>query len=159
MASWQRTVFPSYVEMERYLNGAVRGTVDITDGAVVDNLTLIINVNGVNRTTTFAPAKARAWTFTEILAEIEAAHADLVGVPTLYLPRGLPGVGQGVVIERYLQLYDDPGVIVRLGGTANAVLGFSAVADTTQNIIPSAAVHSIMCNCDDQDVWTVVLYS
>lgn len=159
MARWYRYIFPTWPKMEQFLNGAIRGSVDISDGADVDTLTLIIEVHGVDRTVTFAPAKGRDWTWQEILAQIEAAHSDLVGVPTIYQNEELPGYGQGVPIDRRLQLYDSPSVTVRSTGTANAVLGFSAVSDTAQEIIPDSVVQHFERIEDSKDSWMVIIYA
>jgi len=155
MAGWDIRPFDSLNRVRDYLNGVIIGTVDLSDGANVDTKTLVIDVDGGgNRTVTFAPAKSRDWTLAEIVAQIEAAHADLVGVPVVYIDAA-PG---GAVGPKFLVLVKDGSVItIQNTGTANTVLGFPA-PQTIGDPVAIAELHSLVRDPDNMGRWVTAVY-
>lgn len=162
MAQWNALVFSSRRELDDYLNGALIGNVDLFDGADVDGKTFIIDVGGGNLTTTFTPTKSMNWTYKEIIAQIEATDASLVGVVTALLVGGDRPTVVGGRSRILLRLIDDT-LTVRGNGTANAELGFTEGAtpgdDTVLAQVATADVHSIHFHVAEQDTWTVLTYA
>ncbi len=165
MASWTRRQFPTLDDALDYLNGVIVGAVNLhNDGADVDGLTLVIHDGTANRTVTFAPAKGVNWTLDEIVAQIEATNANLVGgaIPKARVAhragvRGLP--------DRRLSIDGNKSVAgaaftVRASGTANARLGFPTGGDTAQVVVPDTQVKVFESSSRDPNTrWTVVLYA
>lgn len=134
---WYYVTKPSAQELLRVLNGVLTNSVDLYNGASVDGLTFILDVGGGNVTVTFAPAKSRKWTIEEIVAQI---NASVAGVASIYNKMATdPQTGPA----RYLTISHENGAVVRSGGTANTLLGFSAAADTEQELLASSDVKSI----------------
>lgn len=148
MAVWRTFNFVSKEKMDEFLNGVVVGSVDIRPGAVVDGLTLIANVGAGDVTVTFAPAKGHAWTAAEIVAQIEATFA---GYPKLELETREAGLGA----KAYLKMSNDTSVTIRSTGTANAALGFSAVADTVGRHYVATEVIYTHCHPNGKWEWSV----
>jgi hypothetical protein len=158
MAVWNVMNFRSKKELIDYLNGALKGTVNLHGGALVDGLTFDIDLGAGVLTTTFAPALGRAWTPAEIVAAIEAADPTLVGVPKVSIVDGEGGV-TGMPPDRRLALFLDGSLTVKSTGTANLLLGFSDVADTIRAGVADTDVHSITRVAPEQDSWVLVTYA
>lgn len=160
MALWRTATFESLEAMIDYMNGALVGSVNLDSvGADVDSKTLIIDPGAGNVICTFAPAKGRNWTLSEIVAKIEAT-VGLEDVASIRIRR----IGQSLLAkDRRLLLKGDPAIVIRGSGTANAELGYAEGAtpadDTTQVITPQASVERAYRNVDGQDSWTVLFYS
>lgn len=155
MAEWIDRTFVTRSNMIEYLNGLLIGIVNLHEGAEVDNKTLIINVGGAgNRTVTFQPAKSRAWTLAEIIAEISGAHADLVGLPKEHVPKASPGADQ----KRYLKLSTNDSFVVVKTGTANPLLGFDTVNDETAHHFLNTEVADLTFE-QRRSVWSVITYA
>lgn len=152
MAVWSRLSAPTLADFIDLLNGAQIGSVNIAGGALVDGLTLIIDTTGANRTVTFSPAKNRAWTAEEIVAQIEAAHADLVDASHVKVS------SPGTVPAKWLSIWKDGGAIVRSTGTANTVLGFSDSADQTQAVKTDTVVKDFDRDTSNQGTWVAITY-
>lgn len=165
MASWTSRQFPTLDAALNFLNGVIVGTVNLhNDGADVDGLTLVIHDGSADRTVTFAPAKGADWTLDEIISQINATHANLVGgaLPTV---RQHHRAGRQGLPDRRLSIDGTQSAVatpftIRAAGTANARLGFSSVGDTTQAVTPDTQVKVLESLCGDPNTqWTVVLYA
>jgi hypothetical protein len=159
MALWTHKRFATLEQALDYLNGAMIGTVNLNAGALVDGLTFIIHDGIADRTTTFAPAKSRAWTIQEIVAQINATPT-LGDVASAVIKT--PRAGAGPV--QYLRIFGDPNHTIRGNGTANTVLGFDAPAtpanDTVQvKILDTAVAYFRQINRDPNRQWEVIHYS
>lgn len=116
--------FDTAKEMVDYLNDVVlskplQGTIYGLHG-----LTLIIDAGSGAQTVTFADASGAGLSLQDIVTQIEAAHASLVGVtgfrqyrPTTPHTRQMVFAGAGHVIDK--------------DGTANSAFGFNTAADST----------------------------
>jgi len=161
MALWDTLVFHNYRDMQDHLNGVLISPVMApTDGLDVDGLALIIDAGGGSQTVSFAAAKNRPWTMTEIVAKIEATHASLQGVATrLLIGTDRPMAGDPG--RSRLRLVADGGVIVRGNGTANNVFGWdeglSPADDTVGAPILLANIHSVHHQIEEQDTWYVLV--
>ena len=116
--------FDTAQEMMDYMNGVVQGK---TIGARVyglDGLTLIVTPGGDARTITFEDTDGAGLTPTEIIAQIEAENADLVGVVAIRNYRH-------ATPPSYRLTFTQDGDVVDKDGTANEILGFDTVADST----------------------------
>lgn len=155
MATWKIHRFHTDRDLYDTLNGAINCKPDIADGLALDGLTLIISAGAGDKTVTFAPALSRRWTPEEIVAEIEAADASLVGVPKLIRPVGsVCGKAQ-----TYLRLGKDNGTVVTIKstGTANALFGLSITVDTVGVPYTGDEVRSRIEMIDNR-TWAVVTY-
>ena len=134
------------------LNGAQVGTVNLTSGADVDGLTFIVDTTGTPRTVTFTPAKSRPWTAAEIVAAINAAHADLADVAHVKV------ASPGSLRHQWLSIWKDGGATVKSTGTANALLGFSSAADQVQTVVVNTVIQKIDRDTSNQGTWVALLY-
>jgi hypothetical protein len=151
---WVQRRFAQHQDLLSFLNGDLFGSTDITDGVAVDGLTFIIDVGAGNVTTTFAPALGRPWTPEEVLTAINAAMGDTVA--TLWVGKPDPVAR---TTPRRLRVSYSPSAIVRLAGTANALLGFSAAADTVQTPVDPATVLSVDFEIETPGHTWVVTYN
>jgi hypothetical protein len=154
MASWIKQKFGSSQELEEYLNGALIGTINLQEGADVDNQTFVFEVDGGGDTTvTFTPVKNRPWTIEEIVAKINAAEADLAHIRTNVNP------GARVAVRRLKLQKDLTSLVVKTTGTANPELGFSATANTTAVYVAPADIEYIRQVQGEQDTWVLWRYA
>lgn len=113
--------FDTAQEVTDYLNGVVQGKPVGVKVLGLHGLTLKVNPAGSLRTVTFADASGVGLSPKEVLDQIEAVNADMVGVATFRAYRTasykLTFIGDSDVVDKT--------------GTANALLGFSTDADTT----------------------------
>jgi hypothetical protein len=157
MALWEAMSFPTRRAMVDWLNGAIISPARVPAvGLDLDGLTLIIDAGAGNKTVTFAPAKSRPWTMTEIVAAIGAADASLVGIASRLIESGDRPVAPEAQGSSRLKLVRDGAITVVSTGTANARFGFSAIADTVSAKIPKTDVVSIQRPSTEQDTWIVV---
>lgn len=154
MAKWSMQQFVSFDRFLDHMNGALIGGVNISIGAALDGLTLIINAGAGNKTVTFAPVKNRNWTISEILAQIAAADPSLVGVAST-IQLSTPGSS----IDMRLRLFMDGALIVRSTGTSNLLFGFSAAADTTQAIVANTDLNHVFHDWDGQNRIIAIFYA
>lgn len=152
MGKWEIKQCDSSVEAVWYLNGDVIGTKNLHSGAAVDGLTLIVDVGSGNETVTFAPALGRLWTFTEIVAAINAAVPDLAAGASIM--EGNNNCQKGP--DRRLRLANSGTLVVVSSGTANAVLGFSSVQDTTGIPVAFSELQNSAYN-NDLHKWALVI--
>lgn len=122
--------FDTAQEMTDYLNGVVQGKPVGAKVQGLHGLTLKVNPAGSLRTVTFSDASGVGLTPKEILNQIEAVNADLVGVAVFrsYRPTSP---------QTYRMTFILDGDIVDKTGTANGIFGFGTAADST---VGSAAV-------------------
>lgn len=152
MALWERHVFGDQEQMVNFLNGALIGSKNLAQGAEVDGLTFIVDIGGGDVTTTFSPAKNRAWTIEEIVAAI---NASVAGLANLYSANN-PG-HQMHGVDRRILLVRDGALTVKSTGTANTLLGYSTAGDTVAVPVASAELQSIDHN-GITNAWSTVLY-
>jgi hypothetical protein len=116
--------FDTAKEMVDYLNDVVQGKPLPMTVFGLHGLTLILTPVGTIRTVTFADADGSGLSPKEIVEQIEATNADLVGTVSLrnYRATTPPSVRL---------TFDSDGDLVDKDGTANALLGFSTTADAT----------------------------
>lgn len=116
--------FDTAQEMVDYLNNVVRGKPTSAKILGLHGLTLKINPNGTLRTVTFADPTGEGLTPPQIIAQIEAVNADMIGIAQFrnYRP---------TTPTMYRLTFHSAGDIVDKTGTANAIFGFSAANDTT----------------------------
>jgi hypothetical protein len=121
VASWKINIVDSVLELERFLNGAIKGTVDLSSGADVDGKTFTIDVGSGGVDVDFTPSKSRLWTSNEIVSAINDADSSLEGIASLFI------VSSAGINQRFLVLEKDGlEITVQADGTANEDLGFVA---------------------------------
>jgi hypothetical protein len=147
MASWTTARFGSAKKMIEYLNGTVLGKINLKNGADVDGLTFIFDKGAGSVAVTFAPPKSRPWVLTEIVAQINATEVDLAHI------NNVGGLDRRLAIEK-----DLASLTIKSTGTANALLGFSTVADQISNRVADTEVYSAAPEPGEQS-WIVVRYA
>lgn len=154
MASWRIWRFRTDRDLYDTLNGAICGPKDIQGGVALDGLTLVIDAGAGDKTVTFAPALGRNWTPEEIITQIEAADASLVGAAKLNRSQGsVRGVN-----PTYLRLGKDDGTVVKVDATSTGadLFGWPAATDVTGVPYIFNDVKSIYMN--DNKTWYAVTY-
>lgn len=116
--------FDTGQEMIDYMNGAVQGKTVSTRVYGLHGLSLKINPGGTLRTVTFADADGAGLTPTEIIAQMEDVHSDMVGVAAFRNYRH-------TTPPSYRLTFHQAGDLIDKTGSANALLGFGTAADTT----------------------------
>lgn len=116
--------FDTASEMVDYLNDVVQGK---SVGAKVyglHGLTLLVTPGGTQRTVTFADPNGDGLTPPEIIAQMEAVNADMVGIAVFrnYRP---------TVPQTYRLTFHSAGDVIDKDGTANALFGLNTAVDTT----------------------------
>jgi len=152
MAIWSNITAPNLADFIEALNGAQVGTVNLSNGADVDGLEFIVDTTSTPRTVTFSPAKSRPWTAAEIVAQINAAHADLADVAHVKVS------SPGTVPQQWLSIWKDGGATVKKTGTANTLLGFSTAADQVQAVVVDTTIEKIDRDTSNQGTWVALLY-
>lgn len=156
MALWDIQLFGTKKEAVDYVDDALFGTVNLHGGAAVDGLTVIIDAGSGPQTVTFAPAKNRAWTLTEITTFINAAHASLADISRIDI---LQSYQSSVYTpHRRLKILKDSAITVDKDGTANALLGLPTVADWVRDQILDTEVFQFEFNHDEKDTWAVITF-
>jgi len=160
MATWAHHYFRSLKDATAFLNGAINVPVNLGPGLELDGLNLLISKDGAaNRTVTFT-AKGSLWSAEEIVAQIVAAHADLVGAATYEQNVGSFHTGKG---QLYLRIGKDDGSVytIRGSGTANPVFGLPAPATPANDTVGTPFANTdayFLRNVGDQNPWVVVTY-
>lgn len=152
MAIWSNITAPNLADFIEALNGAQVGTVNLSNGADVDGLEFIVDTTGTPRTVTFTPTKSRPWTAAEIVAKINAAHADLANVAHVKVS------SPGTAPHQWLSIWKDGGATVKSTGTANSLLGFSTTADQVQAVVTNTVVQRLDRDTSNQGTWVALLY-
>ena len=116
--------FDTGPELMDYMNGIVRGKSLGLKVYGLHGLTLLVTPAGSIRTVTFSDVDNQGLTPLEIVAQIEAENADLVGVVALRSYRH-------TTPPTYHLMFTQDGDLVDKDGTANAILGFGTAADST----------------------------
>jgi len=151
MAYWKIFTFNRIPDLVDYLNGVLVGTVNLDEGATVDGLTIIIDIGSGPVTCTFSPAKSRDWTLQEIVDKINGT-AGLAGTASI----SIKNVGHtSHTKDRRLQIDYEPAATISSSGTANTVLGFSAVSDSLQLVTSSGMVRNFI---EKDGVYTILVY-
>lgn len=130
-------LFDNMEELVDYLNDVVSGSYLPPRTYGLDGLTLIVD-DGTARTTTFADATDAGLTPKDILDQIRATHANMINVAVRDYGHMSPPRPKLVVTKATY--------VVDKDGTANPLLGFSAVADATvgANAVAKADIISIL---------------
>jgi hypothetical protein len=130
--------FDTAEEMVDYLNDVVQGKALPTVIPGLHGLTLQVNPNGTLRTVTFSDPDGSGLSPTEVIAQMEAVNADMVGIAAFrsYRPTTPP---------KYKLTFHQPNDIVDKDGTANSIFGLPTAADATvgANEVPAADVIAI----------------
>lgn len=116
--------FDTGQEMMDYMNGVVQGKVVNARVHGLHGLILKVNPGGTLRTVTFADADGVGLTPSEIIAQMEAVNADMVGVAAFRNYRHTTPPSYHLTLHQV-------GDVVDKTGTANELLGFSTAVDTT----------------------------
>ena len=116
--------FDTAEEMVDYLNGVIQGKALSPKVFGLHGLTLKVNPAGTLRTVTFADATGGGLLPSEIVAQMEAVHADMVGIVVLRNYRHSTP-------PKFYLTFHSAGDLVDKTGTANPLLGFPTAADTT----------------------------
>jgi hypothetical protein len=116
--------FDTAKEMVDYLNDVVRSKPLGLKVSGLHGKTLILTPVASIRTVTFADADGAGLSPKEIVAQIEAENADLVGTVALRSYRI-------TTPTTYQLVFTEDGDLVDKDGTANAILGFDTAADST----------------------------
>lgn len=116
--------FDTALEMVDYLNNVIQGKSTGLKVYGLHGLTLKVNPGGTLRTVTFADADGQGLAPTQIIAQMEAVHADMVGIAAFrnYRP---------TTPQSYRLTFFQAGDIVDKTGSANAIFGLSAAVDST----------------------------
>lgn len=154
MATWADHGFRHLKDAIAFLNGAIIVPANLGKGLDLDGKTLIISKDGgVDRTVTFT-AKGSLWSAKEIVDQIVAAHADLVGAVTY-----MSGVGTVQRVPwQFLVIGKDDGSVytIKGTGTANSLFGLPAT-----NVVGTPFTNTeaqLVKNIGDQHPWVVVTY-
>jgi hypothetical protein len=117
--------FDNPIELADYLNGIPLSNPFVVNARVkgLHNLTLIINDGVADRTTTFADASGEGLLPKEIMDQIHATHANMANVVLKNYAHSVPAEVRITVIAA--------GYVIDKDGTANTILGFATLADTT----------------------------
>ncbi len=116
--------FDTGQEMTDYMNGVVQGKVVHLLVQGLHGLTLKVTPVGALRTVTFADATGAGLSPGAIIAQMEAANADMVGIAAFRNYRH-------TTPPSYRLTFHSAGDVVDKTGTANTILGLDAVADST----------------------------
>jgi hypothetical protein len=114
--------FDTAEEAVDYLNNVVQGKPLPLKIMGLHGLTLKVNPAGTLRTVTFSDPTGAGLTTKEVIAQIEAVNADMVGIAAFRNYRA----GQTFHLT-----FHSAGDVIDKTGTANPVLGFPSAADTT----------------------------
>lgn len=116
--------FDTAEEMVDYLNDVIQGKSVGLKVTGLHGLTLKVNPNGTLRTVTFVDADGSGLTPTEIIAQMEAVNADMVGVAAFRSYRS-------TTPQTYQLTFFQDGDIVDNTGTANGLFGLPTTASAT----------------------------
>jgi len=116
--------FDTAQEMTDYLNDVVQGKAVGVKVYGLHGLTLIVTPVGTIRTVTFADATNAGLSPPEIIAQMEAVNADMVGIASFrnYRHSTPPS---------YHLTFTQAGDLIDKDGTANASFGLNTAADST----------------------------
>jgi hypothetical protein len=156
MADREFYEFPNRQDLVDFLNTALYGTVNLVDGATVDNLTFIVDIGGGNVTVTFAPVKSRDWTLLEIIDQINTDLSATVASIKLIGAGQVPRPDDTIVDRRLKMTYGT--LTVRSTGTANTALGYSDASDTVGGSLATSVVEELDYHHHEKDTWNLVLY-
>lgn len=116
--------FDTAQEMADYLNDVVQGSAQPSSIKGLHGLTLLVDGGAGQQTVTFADADGSGLSPTEVVAQIEAEDASLVGkVKFRNYRHGTP--------PKYYLTFDVATNVVDKDGTANTILGLPTAADAT----------------------------
>lgn len=116
--------FDTAQEMVDYLNDVVQGKYFGLNIQGLHGLTLKVNPAGSLRTVAFADATGVGLSPAQVIAQMEAVNADMVGVTVFRSYRV-------TTPPKYRLTFVSAGDLIDKTGTANVLLGLPTAADTT----------------------------